>query len=57
MTDDLVRRVRRRAGHRCEDFIGLTAIGRTTVQVLAINDPVMVRTREALIAEGRFPPR
>jgi len=36
---------------------GLTPIGRTTVRVLAMNAPVMVAAREALIAEGRFPPR
>ncbi len=38
-------------------LVGLTAIGRTTIQVLAINDPPMVDAREALIAEGRFPPK
>jgi hypothetical protein len=36
---------------------GLTPIGRATVRVLAMNAPVMVAAREALIAEGRFPPR
>jgi hypothetical protein len=36
---------------------GLTPIGRTTVRVLAMNDPVMVAAREVLIAEARFPPR
>ena len=38
-------------------LIGLTAVGRTTIQVLAINDPVEVAAREMLIAEGRFPPK
>jgi hypothetical protein len=38
-------------------LIGLTAVGRTTIQVLAINDREMVEARETLIAEGRFPPK
>ena len=38
-------------------LIGLTAVGRTTIQVLAINDREMVEARESLIAEGRFPPK
>ena len=38
-------------------LIGLTAVGRTTVQVLAMNDREMVEARETLIAEGRFPPK
>jgi hypothetical protein len=38
-------------------LIGLTPIGRTTIRVLAMNDPDQVATREALIVEGRFPPR
>src|SRR5688572_1636913 len=33
-------------------LVGLTAIGRTTIQVLAINDPDRVRTRRALREEG-----
>ncbi|MGO9471445.1 MAG: HNH endonuclease [Isosphaeraceae bacterium] len=36
-------------------IIGLTPIGRTTIQVLAMNEPSMVAVREALILEGRFP--
>ena len=36
---------------------GLTPVGRTTVHVLAMNDPYMVAGREALIEEGRFPLR
>lgn len=38
-------------------LVGLTPIGQTTIHVLAINDPLMVETRLALIAEERFPPR
>lgn len=38
-------------------LIGLTAVGRTTIRVLAINDPLEVAAREMLIAEGRFPPK
>ena len=38
-------------------LVGLTAVGRTTIQVLAINDREMVEAREMLIAEGRFPPK
>ena len=38
-------------------LIGLTAIGRTTIQVLAINDLDVIEAREALIEEGRFPPK
>jgi hypothetical protein len=37
-------------------LVGRTAIGRVTVQVLAMNDPDMVRIRESLSAEGIFPP-
>jgi hypothetical protein len=36
---------------------GLTAIGRATIQVLCINDPMRVSLRESLIAEGVFPPQ
>jgi HNH endonuclease len=36
--------------------IGHTPIGRVTVAVLAMNDPVRVVLREELIAEGVFPP-
>jgi len=38
-------------------LIGFTPVGRTTVHVLAMNDPLLVGAREALIALGRFPPR
>jgi hypothetical protein len=38
-------------------LIGLTAVGRTTVRVLAINDTLEIAAREMLIAEGRFPPK
>lgn len=35
---------------------GLTPVGRTTIEVLAMNGPDMLATREALIEEGNFPP-
>ncbi len=35
---------------------GLTAVGRTTIVVLAMNDPEAVEVRAALIEEGVFPP-
>lgn len=37
-------------------LIGKTPIGRTTVDVLAINNPDSLLLREALIDEGVFPP-
>jgi hypothetical protein len=37
-------------------LIGRTAIGRTTILVLAMNDPDVVRVRRSLIEEGCFPP-
>jgi hypothetical protein len=37
-------------------LVGRTAIGRVTVQVLAINDPVRVGLRREFIEEGLFPP-
>jgi hypothetical protein len=37
-------------------LFGITGIGRVTVGVLAINHPVRVRARQALLDEGRFPP-
>jgi hypothetical protein len=36
------------------ELMGRTAIGRTTIAVLAINDPVYVAVRVALINEGAF---
>ena len=36
-------------------FRGLTAVGRVTIQVFAINHPLRIRMRRVLIAEGRFP--
>lgn len=36
--------------------IGRTAIGRVTVEILAMNDELRVDLREQLIAEGAFPP-
>lgn len=35
---------------------GITDVGRATITVLKINDLSYVRVREALIAEGVFPP-
>jgi hypothetical protein len=37
-------------------LVGRTPVGRTTVAVLRINDPFRVAVRQALIAEGVFPP-
>lgn len=37
-------------------LIGRTRIGRTTIVVLAMNDPVRIVLRAALIADGLFPP-
>jgi HNH endonuclease len=37
-------------------LIGRTPIGRVTIAVLNINDPLRVELREGLIAEGLFPP-
>lgn len=36
-------------------LLGLTATGRATIDVLAINGRAQVAAREALIGEGRFP--
>jgi hypothetical protein len=38
-------------------LLGKTAVGRTTITVLAMNDPDAVAVRESLIEEGVFPPR
>ena len=38
-------------------LVGRTAIGRVTVQVLAMNDPLAVLLREELIEEGLYPPQ
>jgi len=38
-------------------LVGLTPVGRVTVEVLAINLSHRMHLREALIAEGVFPPR
>ena len=38
------------------NLVGRTAVGRTTIDVLEINAPAAVELREALIAEGGFPP-
>jgi hypothetical protein len=38
------------------ELVGLTPIGRATVEVLAVNHPDHVLLREALISEASFPP-
>jgi hypothetical protein len=37
-------------------LVGLTPVGRTTIVVLAMNDPEAVAVRQALLDEGSFPP-
>ena len=37
-------------------IVGLTDVGRTTVAVLAMNQPYQMAARQALIDEGVFPP-
>ena len=41
---------------RGAELVGLTAIGRVTIDVLAINLRFRKELRERLIVEGRFPP-
>lgn len=41
---------------RGPELVGVTATGRVTVMVLAVNTPSYVAVREALIEEGVFPP-
>lgn len=36
-------------------LVGKSAIGRTTVEILAINDPLRVTVRQELIDQGLFP--
>jgi hypothetical protein len=36
-------------------LLGITSIGRVTINVLAINHPQQIATRQALIDEGVFP--
>ena len=36
-------------------LVGLTAVGRATIAVLGINDPVRVELRQRLMLEGTFP--
>lgn len=36
-------------------LLGLTPVARTTIAVLAINEPSRLALRESLAAEGRFP--
>jgi hypothetical protein len=52
---------RRHAWHRHfrwreAHLVGRTAVGRVTIAVLNINDPLRVELREGLIGEGIFPP-
>jgi hypothetical protein len=37
-------------------LVGKTAVGRATIRVLAMNAPDVLRLRQMLIEEGRFPP-
>ena len=62
LTGDLVRLYHPRSAIWQTNFtwedahlLGLTAVGRTTVRVLAINEPDMIAVREVLMREGRFP--
>jgi len=41
---------------RGTELVGITSIGRTTVDVLKMNDERMVKMRRVLIAQGLFPP-
>jgi hypothetical protein len=36
-------------------LVGKTAVGRTTISVLAMNHPDVVAVRQSLIEEGQFP--
>jgi HNH endonuclease len=38
------------------ELVGITAVGRTTIVVLAMNDDFMLRLRATLLLEGEFPP-
>ena len=64
MTEEVIRLYHPRRDKWREHFvwwagvlIGLIFVGRATIQVLAANEPSMIAVREALITEGRFPPR
>jgi hypothetical protein len=37
-------------------LLGRTAIGRVTIVILKMNDPLRITLREGLMEEGRFPP-
>jgi len=54
MIESLERRVRKRAGDRCE--FGKTSIGRTTLFVLNMNHADQVEVRRLLIVASVFPP-
>jgi hypothetical protein len=38
-------------------LVGRTVIGRVTIALLNINDPLRIELREGLIGEGLFPPK
>ena len=38
------------------ELVGRTAVGRVTIAVLNMNDPLRVELRQSLIDEGVFPP-
>jgi hypothetical protein len=38
-------------------LVGKTAVGRTTIEVLAMNHPDVIEVRQELIEEALFPPR
>ena len=62
-TGSLARLFHPRQDHWAEHFAwsgagldGLTPVGRATISVLAINEPLYLAVRAALIEEGVFPP-
>ena len=63
VSDEVVRLFRPRSDLWHEHFewhgavlIARTSIGRATIAVMEINHPASIEVREALIAEGNFPP-
>jgi hypothetical protein len=58
MDESLAWEVRERRHFRWDGpyLIGRTAIGRTTILVLAMNDPDVIQVRRSLIEEGLFQP-
>lgn len=43
-------------GWRGAEIVGRTSVGRSTIAVLAMNDPDYLAIRASLLAEGIFPP-